>query len=133
MDENMHLISACQLAGFRHVVGTLWEVNDKLCLEMARILYQVIANDGLTDESVCLGLHKATRELRDRWLKTRAGATREAETLSLKEGETPAGSSAPENRNAMLLTVGSALSNSQEKGDRPARPMYWVPYVHFGV
>jgi len=28
IDEGLHLISACQLAGFRHVIGTLWVVRD---------------------------------------------------------------------------------------------------------
>ena len=32
VDESIHLISACQLAGFRHVIGTLWEVNDESCV-----------------------------------------------------------------------------------------------------
>ena len=28
LDEAIHLTSACQLAGFPHVVGTLWDIND---------------------------------------------------------------------------------------------------------
>lgn len=67
MDESIHLISACQLAGFRHVIGTMWKVNDELCVEMARITYEKMRDKGMTDESVCLGLHCASRELRDRW------------------------------------------------------------------
>ncbi|KAJ4193185.1 hypothetical protein NW767_010474 [Fusarium falciforme] len=34
IDESIHLISTCQLAGFRHVIGTLWDVDDKFCVEM---------------------------------------------------------------------------------------------------
>jgi CHAT domain-containing protein len=33
-DDNLHLISGCQLAGFSHVIGTLWEVNDEFCVEV---------------------------------------------------------------------------------------------------
>ncbi|KAI9782859.1 MAG: hypothetical protein M1816_001679 [Peltula sp. TS41687] len=29
LDEGINLINACQFAGFRHVMGTLWEVDDK--------------------------------------------------------------------------------------------------------
>ena len=29
IDEALHLISVYQLAGFRHVIGTLWKVNDQ--------------------------------------------------------------------------------------------------------
>ncbi|KAK2612245.1 hypothetical protein QQS21_001671 [Conoideocrella luteorostrata] len=68
MDESLHLINAFQLAGFRHVLGTLWEVDDSSCVEMASITYGVMKQKGMTDESVCLGLHDAARTLRDRWM-----------------------------------------------------------------
>ncbi|WKT53783.1 CHAT domain [Fusarium oxysporum f. sp. vasinfectum] len=34
IDERIHLANACQLAGFCHVVGTLWSVEDGLCVDM---------------------------------------------------------------------------------------------------
>ncbi|KAG4266893.1 TPR domain-containing protein [Fusarium proliferatum] len=34
IDERIHLVNACQLAGFCHVVGTLWSVEDGLCVDM---------------------------------------------------------------------------------------------------
>ncbi|KAK2050996.1 hypothetical protein LY76DRAFT_599636, partial [Colletotrichum caudatum] len=52
IDESIHLTSAFQLAGFRHVIGTLWEVDDELC--------------ALSDESISRGLHHATKTLRDK-------------------------------------------------------------------
>ena len=66
VNESIHLISAFQLAGFRHVIGTLWEVDDEYCVDIARITYEGIRDGGMTDESVCRGLHKAIREHRDR-------------------------------------------------------------------
>jgi len=63
VDEGVHLISACQLAGFQHVIGTLWEVNDEICLDIARITYNVIKEKGMEDGSVCWGFHRATTEL----------------------------------------------------------------------
>lgn len=39
IDEDLHLVSSFQLAGFRHVVGTLWEVSDSMCPEVAKVLY----------------------------------------------------------------------------------------------
>lgn len=64
-DESIHLISACQLAGFRHVIGALWEVSDQHCVDVARIVYQTLKEKGLTDKAVATGLHKATRYVHD--------------------------------------------------------------------
>lgn len=64
-DEGIHLISAFQLAGFQHVVGTLWQVSDKHCVDVARILYETLQDQGMTDEAVSRGLHRAIRALRD--------------------------------------------------------------------
>ncbi|KAF9767425.1 hypothetical protein IL306_000024 [Fusarium sp. DS 682] len=69
MDESVHLISAFQLAGFQHAIGTLWEVNDKVCVEIARVTYEGIRDGKMTDQSVALGLHEASRRLRDKWLE----------------------------------------------------------------
>lgn len=63
-DEGIHLVSAFQLAGFRHVVGTLWEVSDRHCVDVARVLYETLRDEGMTDVAVCRGLHHALRELR---------------------------------------------------------------------
>jgi CHAT domain-containing protein len=65
LDEGIHLVSAFQLAGFRHVVGTLWEVSDRHCVDVARVLYETICDVGMTDWAVCLGLHQAIRALRN--------------------------------------------------------------------
>lgn len=65
IDEGIHLIGGCQLAGFRHVVGTLWEVSDKHCVDVARVFYQTLRDEGMTDLAVCKGLHRAIKALRD--------------------------------------------------------------------
>ena len=77
IDQNLHLINGYQMAGFRHVVGTLWEVNDEFSMDMARITHEGIQRGDSVDKSVCRGLHKATREMRDRWL-SRSACGREA-------------------------------------------------------
>ena len=40
IDEALYLISACQLAGFQHVISTLWKVNDQSCIEAAVMTYE---------------------------------------------------------------------------------------------
>jgi hypothetical protein len=64
-DEGIHLVNACQLAGSRHVIGTLWEVSDAHCVEITKCFYEVLRDEGFTDEAVSLGLHKALRQLHD--------------------------------------------------------------------
>ncbi|KAH6616261.1 CHAT domain-containing protein [Boeremia exigua] len=49
VDEAVHLAGSLQLAGFRHVIGTLWEVKDSHCVEAAQIVYETIRDEGMTD------------------------------------------------------------------------------------
>ncbi|RYP14182.1 hypothetical protein DL765_006543 [Monosporascus sp. GIB2] len=85
IDESIHLISGCQLAGFRHVIGTLWEVNDTICVDMARGIYEGMRDGNMSDESVCLGLHNASRRLRDRWVFEASGVIRKASVRHKRE------------------------------------------------
>jgi tetratricopeptide (TPR) repeat protein len=131
LDESIHLISACQLAGFRHVIGTLWEVSDKACVDISRITYETIRDRGFTDDSVSYGLHQAARSLRSRWVESMALAR------SVQQQTTTGG-------NEQLL-IGEMLSMKIRDGDvRNQRDItlcddddenvpFWVPYVHFGV
>jgi len=116
LDEGVHLIGAFQLAGFRHVIGTLWEVNDKLCVTMAKMTYESIRDGAMSDRSVREGLHHASRELRSCWLRQIELATEDVSS------EQP--SSSGSNRESKLLPSGR---------DDEAVPGLWIPYVHFGV
>ncbi len=64
-DEAIHLVSAFQLAGYRHVVGTLWPISDRITLRLSSDLYSSIALSG-TVSTAPIALHEATRRLRDR-------------------------------------------------------------------
>lgn len=103
LDEAIHLVSAFQLAGFRHVVGTLWEVSDPHCVDVATVLYQTLCEEGMTDEAVSLGLHRAVRKLRDE--SFREGGKRDIVLVEEDEGQTP----------------GSSVNT------------FWIPYIHFGA
>jgi tetratricopeptide (TPR) repeat protein len=80
VDEGIHLASAFQLAGFRHVIGTLWEVSDSHCVDVARVVYETIRDEGMTDKAVCWGLHLAVKALRDREVSM-LRATRDGEVV----------------------------------------------------
>ncbi|KAH8782658.1 TPR domain-containing protein [Diaporthe sp. PMI_573] len=123
VDESIHLTSAFQLAGFRHVIGTLWEVDDELCVEMAKLMYEYLGKNGLCDESVSRGLHQATRTLRDRWLGQQqgTGAQRESAVAGFRDAELGIRDAELGIRDAELCDVA-----------QQHRPL-WVPYIHFGV
>ncbi|KAK4870149.1 hypothetical protein LT330_005203 [Penicillium expansum] len=74
MDENIHIASAYQLAGFRHVIGTLWSVDDEFSVDMARMTYEFFRDAGMSDETVSRGLHHACRILRDQWVQADCSA-----------------------------------------------------------
>ncbi|KAH7020466.1 CHAT domain-containing protein [Ilyonectria destructans] len=110
-DENLHLTSAVQLVGFRHVFGTLWEVKDNTCVEVSRMVYddifEKLRKGNLEDSSMSLALHHALRTLRDRW---RGG--------SVSYG---------------IPTDEEGLGRNAERVRGPKARLGWVPFVHFGV
>ena len=143
LDESLHLISACQLAGFRHVIGTLWDVNDETSIDMAKIVYEVIKQGQWSDASVSQGLHQASRELRDRWLRflllEKASSLESHPTQELAGSEvknlTPHGISHEKraSRNADLSDEESDSNDEiMEVSAAHIDLLSWVPYVHFG-
>ncbi|WP_280239817.1 CHAT domain-containing protein [Nocardia abscessus] len=66
IDESLHITGAFQLAGFRHVIGTLWEIDDAISLELATAFYRA----GNPGDAAAYALHSAVRELRDRYPRT---------------------------------------------------------------
>ena len=45
-DESVHLASSFQLTGFRHVIGTLWGVDDNAAVEVAKRFYEKLPVSG---------------------------------------------------------------------------------------
>jgi len=107
IDEGIHLMSACQLAGFRHVIGSLWEVSDKHCVDVAKDVYNAMIKAGMSDASVSQGLHNAIRNLRD--------------------GPQGGNCTTREARDARLIEV----EESQES--RIGDPIVWATYIHIGI
>jgi tetratricopeptide (TPR) repeat protein len=63
-DEAIHLASAFQLAGYRHVIGTLWPVDDDTAVSLADDIYAAIA-DTRAPAGAARALHTAIRSLRN--------------------------------------------------------------------
>lgn len=66
-DEAVHIVSAFQIAGFPHVVGSLWQVDDVIGAEVARRVYDVLhRGDGTLDVArTAEAVHRAVCALRD--------------------------------------------------------------------
>jgi len=107
LDEGIHLMGACQLAGFRNVIGTLWGVSDKYCVDAAKDVYGTMVKAGMSDESVSQGLHNAVLNLRGGPGGT--GATRAA-------------------RNARLIET-----EEENKENGIGDPSIWAAYIHIGI
>ncbi|KAL5615839.1 hypothetical protein FOBRF1_004587 [Fusarium oxysporum] len=128
LDESLHLISACRLAGFRHVVGTLWEVGDEACVDVAGMVYEELKDSGMDDQSVCRGLHKAVRKIRDSWVA-------EAHMRTVKRVLGTSFTEAKDHENSfedVVSDVRSARDIVPLDEDENERPAPWVAYVYHG-
>ena len=149
IDKSIHLVSAFQLAGFRHVAGTLWEVSESHCVDVAASLYKTIRDEGMTDLAICRGLHRAVIALRDRHIEARrsikemsttsTGAVQQAVNV---DDNRPEGRvvethdmrvAGPDRENGMRVGRDAILCSSESVKRRQESPMYWAPYIHFGV
>jgi hypothetical protein len=130
-DEGLHLIGACQVAGFRHVLGTLWNVDDDYCVEMARLIYKRLQADDMTDFAVPFGLHTAARELRKRWRNDR----RSHEEQQNSRGIAPQLSGGLRRSHRTAFSASPLVRDTRDitAADDEGEVLQWVPYVHFGV
>lgn len=137
VNEMIHPVSACELAGFRHGAVTLWEVSDEYCVKAANALYKDLCHGERTDFEVARALHTALRAIRDRSLvKTLKAANG---TSAPRENTSPQGA---------LLDECPGEASDNHVHDNQENPVYrvgtwirpftggsshWVPYIHFGV
>ncbi|KAI8666354.1 CHAT domain-containing protein [Fusarium keratoplasticum] len=69
-DEGLHLSGALQIAGFSHVIGSLWPVEDEVGVEVARAFYENligVAPDSVDDEMVASALREAVIKVRQHY------------------------------------------------------------------
>ncbi|MGW7551700.1 CHAT domain-containing protein [Streptomyces rimosus] len=63
-DEAIHLASAFQLAGFPHVISTLWQLPDRAAYVLAQEMYQALEEHLAAGEGVAAAVHAVTRRAR---------------------------------------------------------------------
>lgn len=65
LDEPIHLAAACQLAGYRHVIASLWPIADDQTAELSKCFYNAVKDQTTRQRTdAAAALHHATRELR---------------------------------------------------------------------
>ncbi|MGW4756154.1 CHAT domain-containing protein [Streptomyces chartreusis] len=72
LDESIHLAAAFQLAGYPHVIGTLWEIDDATAVEITRVLYTGLLHSHhvAATETAAVALHRAVLSVRERYPQT---------------------------------------------------------------
>lgn len=67
-DEAVHITTAFQLAGYPHVIGTLWPVDDRLAADIAASVYEILRPSleelGTSGHLIADALHEAVRTVR---------------------------------------------------------------------
>ncbi|KAI1303461.1 CHAT domain-containing protein [Xylaria venustula] len=121
-DEAINLVSVCQLAGFQHVVGSLWEISDRYSVDAAAEVYKTIREGGtFSGERIALGVHRAAKLLRDRM--NQRSQVRSAEVPRSKEEEL-----AEARRGKRVVRPYGYHSSEDEIDD----PFVWAGYIHVG-
>ena len=72
-NEAVHITGAFHLAGYQHVIGTLWPINDTAACDLAYDFYTHLTHHGTTPPDTSLAahaLHHATRRLRSKYPAT---------------------------------------------------------------
>ncbi|KAL2014889.1 hypothetical protein VTN00DRAFT_2414 [Thermoascus crustaceus] len=145
LDEGIHLISAIQLAGFRHAVGALWEVSDKYCVDVARVVYETLQVEGMKDEAVARGVHRGIRMIRDAGLKEKATVDRRSEDgadkLDKFEGDLEEPEQDVKALEVMMEKTGWMKSDQRDAiplgsdscEQQPKTSLFWIPFVHYGA
>ena len=69
-NDGLHLVAAFQLAGFKHVVGSLWEADNDNALMIAKYFYEELTSalrmsgNGSHDDLIAIALHNGVAKLR---------------------------------------------------------------------
>jgi hypothetical protein len=64
LDESIHLASAFQLAGYPHVVATLWRIDDFVAADLARDFYTAVRPDAAASVQPAYALHATIHSYR---------------------------------------------------------------------
>jgi CHAT domain-containing protein len=69
-DEVIHLASGFQVAGFSHVIASMWSTDDEVCVKMARGFYRRLKDGSAVqahNSAVAAAVHRSIMEIRMEW------------------------------------------------------------------
>ncbi|KAJ4141758.1 hypothetical protein NW768_000975 [Fusarium equiseti] len=72
-DECLHAAGALHIGGFRHAIGAQTIVDDQFCYEFSNLFYGAWPGREVSDDTVALCLHEATRTFMDQWKERELG------------------------------------------------------------
>ncbi len=64
-DEAVHITGAFQMAGYTHVIGTLWSIEDGIATTIAKQVYATLTSSRPNASLAPTALHHAVRKIRD--------------------------------------------------------------------
>jgi hypothetical protein len=70
VDESIHMASAFQVAGFAHVIGSLWPADDDVCVRVAELFYKSLVMCKSTadpNRAVAAALREAVLQIRNEY------------------------------------------------------------------
>jgi CHAT domain-containing protein len=69
-DEVIHIVSGFQVTGFPSVIGSMWPSADQIYIEVARLFYQNLREEGesvIVNGTVAKAIHSAIINIRHTW------------------------------------------------------------------
>ena len=135
-DEAIHLVAACQLAGFRHVVGSLWEISDKHSVDAAIEVYKAIRDGSGSDETVSKGVHNAIRLLRGKTGGLGGGPRSTLATAGEGDEEidvVPPSDAWGEGKGVNQSRHGALVGHKILEESGTGNPLVWAAYIHVGL
>lgn len=70
VDESIYMASAFQVAGFTHVIGSLWPADDDVCVRVAELFYKSLVMYKSTadpNQAVAAALREAVLQIRNEY------------------------------------------------------------------
>lgn len=67
-DESLHITGAFQVAGYKHVIGTLWKIDGSFAAKITAAFYREITKDRMTSpdpDHSAVAVHRVVRTLRE--------------------------------------------------------------------